>query len=374
MVPTDLYRVAIRVVVVLACIWAILSCEPMLQAEFENSPEGNFDALWHEFDHYYALFGIRSVDWDSLYTVYRPRVGPESTDRELYDTSTDLLANLEDGHVSLAAEGFPIFNAGRDTNRTLFPDSHPDSNSVDRAAMYWNIVNEYMDSVYVSATDINGPKGFSFYGTITNRHTALKLGYVALYHFLTLNDVHPYYRAIAKAFNGSDGVIIDLRSNSGGFRDKAEALVSMFSETELRYANVLYRNGPRRDDFAVGEPLSLKPLDYSLAGTPIAVLTTRFTASAAELCVMGAMRLHETVVVGDTTKGSFGSLVKKILPNGWEFTLSPNLVTDVDGKIYAGIGIPPDIRVVSTRAEIDQGIDAILDAAIAALEADSRAN
>ena len=87
-----------------------------------------------------------------------------------------------------------------------------------------------------------------------------------------------------------------------------------------------------------------------------------------QLVLLGAMVLPRSTVVGDTTSGLLGGIVKKALPNGWEFTLSPELVYSIDGACYEGLGIPPDDHTVATRAGIDEGHDAAIDRAIEILE------
>jgi len=360
---------------VLVCNVLIGACDSvLLDVEFENDPVGNFDALWHEFDRFYAFFGVRHVNWDSLYTVYRPRVYPEATDQELYDAMTGLLSHLEDHHVSLAADGFPRFSAARNHDRPFFPDSHPDSLNSDVSAMYRNAFYGYLDSVYVGASSFGLPSNFSGFGTIGPDNTQLKVGYIAVYSFNIKGEYDSYFAAVADAFVGYDGVIIDIRDNPGGYSSIGEALAGLFTNATEPYALVKFRGGPGHDDFASPGQRWLEPNGGKLEDVSVAVLTSRFSTSAAELFTLSSRVLPDAIVVGDTTAGAFGSVIKKILPNGWEFTLSGNLVSALDGTSYEGIGYPPDIRVLATRAGIDQGIDATIDAAIAALETGNQAH
>ena len=78
-----------------------------------NAAEEIFETVWTTFDRRYALFGARSVDWQALYEVYRPMVGPETTDEELFDVLTAMLSHLNDTHVMLQAESLGRdFSAG----------------------------------------------------------------------------------------------------------------------------------------------------------------------------------------------------------------------------------------------------------------------
>ena len=49
-----------------------------------------FETVWSTFDQRYALFGARSVDWQALYDVYRPEVGADTTDEQLFDLPFEL--------------------------------------------------------------------------------------------------------------------------------------------------------------------------------------------------------------------------------------------------------------------------------------------
>jgi hypothetical protein len=342
--------------------------DSLLEVEFEDDPVGNFDALWHEFDRYYALFDVRRVDWDSLYAVYRPLVHSGSTDAELYDAMAGLLSHLQDVHVSLCAEGFPMYVSGSDIDRLLFSDSDPDSFSSDRTALWHTALNVYMDSVYVSAKKFGHPQRFSGYGRISSDLTGLNLGYMIFYHFALSDPPEAYFDAAIKSFRGCDGVILDMRVNRGGSSGTTYALLNRFADKERSYHVSRYRNGPNHGDLSEPEIYYMYPTDNALGKMPLAVLTSRHTASAGEYFTLGAMVLPHATMMGDTTEGVLGSIALKVLPNGWEITLSPEIVTTVDGICYEGIGIPPDIHVMATRAEVDAGRDAVIDRAIELLE------
>jgi carboxyl-terminal processing protease len=342
--------------------------DSLLDVEFENDPVGNFDALWTEFSRYYALFEVRNVDWDSLYTVYRPLVNENTTDAELYYAMTGLLSHLGDRHVSLIASGFPEFVSGDDEQRLLFSDSDPDNLMSDISAMFNNALYGYCDRNYVNSRKYGLSSYFAAYGTIDIAYTELKVGYAVVNTFSISKDPSDYFDAMTKDFRDNDGVIVDLRVNGGGSLYVARTLINCFADTRRAYAVERYRDGGGRNEFTAPISLFLQPTDNSLKAVPLVVLTSRFTASASELFTLGATTLPLAAVVGDTTAGLFGTVIRKVLPNGWEFTLSPNLVTAADGTCYEGFGLPPEIRVLAKRADIDAGRDAVIDAAIEILE------
>jgi hypothetical protein len=162
---------------IFALLLALGSCgDSLLDVEFKNDPMGNFDALWSEFDRYYALFDVRLVNWDSLYAVYRPTVHKGLDDRELFLAMKGLLAPLRDRHVSLSIPDGLFFNSGSVDGKALFPDSHPSMNNIDRRMLIRKSLGTYLDSVFVSSTEYGLPGDFSWYGTIAPTHTDSKLG------------------------------------------------------------------------------------------------------------------------------------------------------------------------------------------------------
>ena len=68
-----------------------------------RDPETNFEQLWTTFHHRYPFFALRNVDWTLQYETYRPKVTRETSDDELFDIFSHMLAPLNDGHVELTA-------------------------------------------------------------------------------------------------------------------------------------------------------------------------------------------------------------------------------------------------------------------------------
>lgn len=362
-------RLILTISLSLVISFLFVACEDrLLDVKFKNDPVGNFEALWQEFDDYYALFNVRQVDWDSLYAVYRPLIIEGSTDTELFDAMTGLLTHLQDEHVSLLASGFPMYKCGADKEKLLFSDSDPDSLMSDMTALINNVVYEYLDSIYVGCSEYDLPSYFSWYGTISPDRTNLRLGYLFVSTFALAEVPTSYFDAMIKAFEDYDAIIIDVRINGGGSSTTSEALINRFADQERAYAVNRYRNGPKHSDFTAPETNYLSPTANALGNIPLAVLTSSLTASAAEHLVLGSKVLPLATVLGETTTGVLGGIAKKILPNAWEFTLSPDLCYSIDGMCYEGIGIPPDIHVLASRADVEAGHDAVIDKAIEILE------
>ena len=86
---------------------ALLLASCMEQPEaFDNTPQGNLDALWHIIDTRYCYLDYKGIDWDSIHHVYTRRMDSiEADDRvQLFDLCADMLAELRDGHVNLYSD------------------------------------------------------------------------------------------------------------------------------------------------------------------------------------------------------------------------------------------------------------------------------
>jgi hypothetical protein len=61
------------------------------------------------FDLNYGSFIPKRIDWDLLYRVYRPKVTPRTSDRDLFEIMSRLLEHLNDNHVKVQSLRPPRF-------------------------------------------------------------------------------------------------------------------------------------------------------------------------------------------------------------------------------------------------------------------------
>ena len=101
---------------------------------------------------------------------------------------------------------------------------------------------------------------------------------------------------------------------------------------------------------------------------PTILLTNRITASAADGFVLAMRVLPHVTVVGDLTEGAMSAQFPDRMPNGWTLFVAFKLETDCNGVNWDGIGVPPDLRIVNTAADIAAGRDRVLEFALQLLE------
>ena len=82
-------------------VFALNSCQDI--PEFENNPQGNFEALWKIIDEHYCFLEYKDVDWAEMKTKYQAKIGKGMTSEELFRVCADLLKELKDGPTNLSS-------------------------------------------------------------------------------------------------------------------------------------------------------------------------------------------------------------------------------------------------------------------------------
>ena len=72
--------------------------------------------------------------------------------------------------------------------------------------------------------------------------------------------------------------------------------------------------------------------------------------------------------IGEPTNGIFSDVLLRKLPNGWGFFLSNERYFSHEKVNYEKVGIPPDIEIFMTEADLAMEKDSILDAALQMLQ------
>ncbi len=323
-------------------VFLTIGCKGLFfESEPANTPVENFVELWTTFDEKYAVFEQRNVDWEEQFTIFRPQVDENSNDEELHDILTAMMATLDDGHVSLFAPNEPFWNGHQEfrepTALGLF------SGDV--------ILNTYLNGKFTNFLNQ------IFYGLISN-----DVGYMFINHFR--GDELSVIDKILEGMKDVKGIIIDVRRNSGGDFTNGQVLVSRFADQRRLAFSAIPKNGPGKNDFADPVDYFIEPGgSFQFAG-PVMVLTDRYTLSAGESVVLFLRVLPNVTVIGERTSGAMGERIEKELPNGWIYSITGQLIIAADGNTYEGPGIPPDIEEINTVAEINSGVDRVIEKAI----------
>ena len=77
--------------------------------EYQNTVQGNAEALWKIIDEHYCFFDQKGIDWEAVRNKYLRQFDNSMTERQQFEVMANMLSELKDGHVNL----YTSFNAAR---------------------------------------------------------------------------------------------------------------------------------------------------------------------------------------------------------------------------------------------------------------------
>ena len=312
-----------------------------------KDPVLNFDHAWKTLDRNYGQFLVKRVDWDAIYRVYRPMVTSATTDQELWDILLAMMGHLNDGHLALA-DGKRRIGGGR--NNGSFTN---DEFSLDL------VKSKYLQGKFTEALG----------GSFISGWLAEGVGYLYIGDLKDgLEPITKTIDAVMAEFAKARVMIVDVRNNPGGTSRSVEIVAGRFADRRRHFITARTRYGPKHDDFWPWEFRNIEPGGPLQFTGPTVLLTDHISGSAAEGFTLAMRVLPHVTVVGDTTEGGLSSQFPERMPNGWTLWVAFKEVRDHDGVCWDGVGIPPDLRVINTAADIAAGRDQILDFAMKYLE------
>ena len=152
-------------------------------------------------------------------------------------------------------------------------------------------------------------------------------------------------------------MVVDVRNNPGGTGRAVEIVAGRFADRRRHYETDRTRYGPKHDDFWPENFRHIEPGGPLQFTGPTVLLTDRISASAAESFTMAMRVLPHVTVAGDTTEGALSRQFPEKMPNGWTLWVAFKECRDHEGVCWDGVGIPPDLRVNNTAADIAAGRD-----------------
>lgn len=179
------------------------------------------------------------------------------------------------------------------------------------------------------------------------------IGYIQIASFISTDTTTEFIEALDKTKN-CNGLILDLRGNTGGLMPNAVVIADMFL-TQGHIVSIVDRERQKSDIDAQSKPYAISK--------PTVILIDEATASASEI-LSGALKDNQkAILVGKTTYGK--GMIQKIypLPNqtGMNLTIAKYLTPkgyDINKK-----GISPDYEVNFTEYDFIKNKDPQLDEA-----------
>ncbi|EPR71459.1 hypothetical protein ADICYQ_0361 [Cyclobacterium qasimii M12-11B] len=186
------------------------SCDSwILPEDPKTEPLDIFDSLWKDVNERYSFFEHKDIDWENIRATYRAKITNDMGAVSLFDVLANMLFELRDGHVNLAA--------GFDNSRNWewyqdYPDNY-DQNIIDKNYLrrdFW----------------ISGPLKHQFINDVL---------YVN-YSSFSQNIAQGNLQVVLERAKLGRGIIIDVRNNGGGSLGNAYTLASAFTDTEVLVA------------------------------------------------------------------------------------------------------------------------------------------
>lgn len=305
------------------------------EEEFDNTPQGNFEALWKIIDEQYCFLDYKQIDWDAIHDQYQPLITPNMSSDGLFEVLGNMLAELKDGHVNL----YSASNTARYWDWYLdYPRNYDEA-----------LVEQYLGRDYRIASGL--------------KYTILEdnIGYISYTSFSdgigegNLDEALSYLAAC-------NGLIIDVRNNGGGNLTYSTRLAARFTNERVLTGYILHKTGPGHSDFSEPEPIYVDPSDGVRWQKKAVVLTNRHSYSATNDFINAMRYMPQVTLLGDKSGGGSGLPFTSELPNGWtvRFSASPHLDAD---KQQIEFGIDPDVKIDMTEEDKARGHDTLIEAA-----------
>lgn len=305
----------------------------------DNTPESNFEALWQIIDRQYCFLDYKAeaygLDWNEVYSRYKPRISSSMSQNQLFEVLCEMLAELRDGHVNL----YSAADVGR----------------------YWSWYEDY-------PTNFNEDVHRIYMGTDYRIASGIE------YKILDDNIGYIYYESFSSAIGEGNldevmnylslcnGLIVDVRNNSGGTLTYAERLASRFTNETRLVGYIAHKTGPGHSEFSTPEAEYIEPSSGIRWQKKAVVLTNRLCYSSTNTFVRDMKECPQVTVMGDRTGGGSGLPFSSELPNGWSVRFSACPMYDADMN-QIEFGIEPDISISMDSTDLARHKDTLIEAA-----------
>jgi carboxyl-terminal processing protease len=375
-----------------------------------------FERVWRTVNEKYYDPNFNGTDWNRARATYRPLVEAANDEGEFYSLIKQMVGDLGDIHTSFRtpqeviarkrgqtvgtglwlgeAEGETvILGVAKDSEAArleLKPgmilkavDGRPaadvlaerrariNSSSANAVSLlaYSRLLNGAEDSsVSLSLIDLEGqPKEVTLTrkyfdpSTLTAPQFSARLlpsgiGYIRFDEF---NDsmTRQYKKALAE-LKASRGLVIDLRFNHGGSHYAMEDAAAPLLAEKISFGTIKTRTGkmPKflgislldRETFVGGD-------SKQLFSAPVVILTSRYSASAAEHFAAALQESGRVKILGEQSCGCMLGIMGKTKIKGGELYVSQLDFLTAKGNRLEGAGVAPDVFFAPTIEDVRRG-------------------
>jgi carboxyl-terminal processing protease len=185
------------------------------------------------------------------------------------------------------------------------------------------------------------------------------IGYIRMVFFSARTTDELREAIVDLQAQGAEKYVLDLRNNPGGLLDTAIGTASLFLHEEV-IAYQQFNDGSRQPHGARGAP--------ALPGEPLVVLINEGSASASEILAGALQAYNRATLVGTRSYGKGTVQIPYRLSDGSSLHVTvAHWLTPHEVDLSAE-GLTPDEQVELTEADIEAGVDPVLERATQLLE------
>lgn len=281
----------------------------------DSSPISTFEVFWQTLNERYVYFEEKHINWDSVYTVYRPKINSSTSESELILTLRKILTLINDGHLAIQIED----------NKYIRSDSLPK----------FLCFNELRGLHYYF------PSFTNFTKPLCSQQFDNHISYLNVSSFYSDLSLDSVKRLIgSKVYN--NGFVLDLRGNGGGYEKKMCELLSLFSPPNFLAGFEQIKTGPDRSSFSGYNEFFIQGSSYVPLEIHKVILMDSNVYSAGNIFCAFMKEIPNTTIIGTHSSGGGGSPLSVMLPNNWILTLPQNKLFNLDYQSLEK-GVSPDI-------------------------------
>lgn len=319
---------------------------PNACAQTDWTPQRLFDHFAASYGEQYAFFPARRMDWEARVRKHRPLIDSSTSPRVLFAVFSDMLDGLEDAHVGMNAilSGEATrFRTGRGrTFQRLYEIAEAKRAPIEEVRGAW--VSDYERGIHDTILAGRGKRSPD--GRLVWGHAAPDVGYlhISAVEGFAPGPLEPNIVAlnalmdrILTDLSGVKAIIVDLSFNRGGYDRLSREIAGRFAARRA----LAYTKKPLGAEDIVDE-FFVEPSAGRRFTGPVYLVTSDYTVSGGEILTMAMRALPNVTHVGMPTRGALSDRLTKVLPNGWDFSISNEIYLDPNGTSFEGPGVPPE--------------------------------
>lgn len=328
-----------RFLPIIAVLFALLTSCQKSEYEYDETPQGNLDALWTLIDQRYCFLTYKEQQlgfrWADLHAKYSAKLNSKMSRVQLFEVLCQMVAELKDGHVNISTS----LDLGRNWS---WKEDYPENLDTELRKKY--LGTDYHIGSGLKYTILPDNIAYVVYESFSD---AIGDG--------NLSDMFTWLRLC-------NGMILDIRGNGGGELTNAERLSRRFTNERVLVGYMCHKTGTGHDDFSEPQAEYVDPSNGVRWQKPVVLLVNRSCYSAANTFVRNMKEMPRVTVMGDRTGGGSGLPFSSELPIGWSvrFSASPSF----DARMqHIEFGIEPDVPAALDEALAAEGLDSMIETA-----------